>query len=134
MKVDIRFIYIIFMLLLSGACSTGYTGAEGKSLYPYLDPEKLLELVRDPDPEIWIVDVRPREAYARGHIPTARNYPSDSFMERLNEIPKRQYLVFYCESGGRAQLIIDQLEKKGYTRMLNWGGYSRWPDHLRGER
>jgi hypothetical protein len=27
-------------------------------------------------------------------------------------------------------MVINQLEDKGYTRMLNWGGYTRWPYDL----
>ncbi len=51
-------------------------------------------------------------------------------MNRLDELPKSQYLIVYCETGGRAGIVISKLEKVGYTRMMNWGGYTRWPYEL----
>jgi phage shock protein E len=114
------------VLVLSG-CFEGYVGSEGEALKQYLPPEKLQELVKNPDDSIWIIDVRPASAYKKGHIPTARSFPSSEILSRLNEIPKEIYLIVYCETGGRAQSVIKKLEKKGYTRLMNWGGISRWP-------
>ncbi len=112
------------------SCSTGYTASEGDILEKYLEPESLLVLTQNPDPAIWIIDVRPGGAYDNGHIPTAKSFPSGEIMDRLEELPQTQYLIFYCETGGRAQMVIDKLEPRGYTRMLNWGGYTRWPYDL----
>ena len=44
----------------------------------------------------------------------------------LKEIPKSQHLIMVCETGGRAQAVINNLEKAGYTRMMNWGGTYRY--------
>ena len=49
------------------------------------------------------------------------------FEQRLDELPKEQYLILYCETGGRAQSVIKKLEEQGYTKMMNWGGFKRWP-------
>ena len=49
-------------------------------------------------------------------------------MDRLGEIPKTQYLILACETGGRAQSVAKKLEKKGYTRFMNWGATSRYTD------
>ena len=113
-------------LLLTG-CFEGYVGAEGEVLKEYLPPEQLKVLVDKPNDSIWIVDVRPSSAYQKGHIPTARSFPSSEILSRLDEIPKDQYLIVYCETGGRAQSVIKKLERQGYTRLMNWGGISRWP-------
>jgi rhodanese-related sulfurtransferase len=104
----------------------GYVSPEGKVLKKYLEPEELKKLVEKPDESIWIIDVRPSPAYKKGHIPTAKSFPSSAILSRLNEIPKDKYLIIYCETGGRAQMVIRKLEKEGYTRMMNWGGYKRW--------
>ncbi|MFA7195623.1 MAG: rhodanese-like domain-containing protein [Candidatus Neomarinimicrobiota bacterium] len=121
-------ILLLAILLFFGfACSSRQLAEESKSLYPYLEAEALLALTQNPDPQIRIIDLRSPEAYARGHIPTAVNMPSGEIMTRLKELPRSQYLIFYCESGGRAHMVIEQLNNKGYIRMLNWGGYSRWP-------
>lgn len=104
----------------------GYTGADGAMLKQYLEPAQLKELVDKPKKDIWIVDVRPEAAFKKAHIPTARNFPSNRIMSRLSEIPKTQYLIVTCETGGRAQLVIKKLEKAGYTRLMNWGANSRY--------
>ena len=112
------------------SCSTGYTSTDGVDLERYLEPESLLTLTQNPDSTIWIIDVRPASAYNNGHIPTSKSYPSSEIMDRLDELPKSQNLIFYCETGGRAQMVINNLEDAGYTRMFNWGGYTRWPYDL----
>lgn len=109
------------------SCVTGYLSSDAGDLDRFLTPEALKELVDNPDPNIWIIDVRPETAYRAGHIPTARSYPSSQIMDRLEEIPEETYLILYCETGGRAQAVIEQLESAGFNRNLNWGGYSRWP-------
>lgn len=102
-------------------------------LKQYLEPESLKELTENPVDSIWIIDVRPSRAYERGHIPTAKSFPSGEIMDRLDELPKDQYLILYCETGGRAQMVIDNLEEADYTRLMNWGGYKRWEwDYVEG--
>lgn len=108
-------------------CFEGYVGSEGEVLKHYVPPDKLKELVDKPDDSIWIIDVRPASAYKKGHIPTARSFPSSEIMSRLGELSKDQYLILYCETGGRAQGVTKKLETHGYTRVMNWGGISRWP-------
>jgi rhodanese-related sulfurtransferase len=109
------------------ACFEGYVGAEGEVLKQYLSPEKLKALVENPDNAIWIIDVRPSSAYQKGHIPTAKSFPSSEILSRLDELSKDKYLIMYCETGGRSQGVLKKLEKNGYTRFMNWGGISRWP-------
>jgi rhodanese-related sulfurtransferase len=111
-------------------CFEGYVGSEGEVLKQYLPPEKLQTLIANPDDSIWIIDVRPASAYQKGHIPTARSFTSSEIFSRLGEIPKDKYLIMYCETGGRAQGVIKKLQKEGYTRLMNWGGISRWPYEL----
>ena len=122
--------FLVLVVSLLTGCFEGYVGSEGEVLKQYLSPEKLRELIANPDDSIWIIDVRPASAYQKGHIPTARSFPSSEILSRLGEIPKDKYLIIYCETGGRAQGVIKKLEKKGYTRLMNWGGISRWPYEL----
>ncbi len=119
-------VMVAVVAAFTACCFEGYTAAEGAVLKQYLEPAKLKELVDKPKKDIWIVDVRPAEAFRKAHIPTAKNYPSSEIMDRLAEIPKTQYLILVCETGGRAQAVIKKLEGAGYTRMMNWGGASRY--------
>lgn len=118
-------VFPMLALFLAG-CYEGYTGKEGDTLKKYLPPEELKALAENPLDSIWIIDVRPSNAFTRGHIPTAKSFPSSEILSRLDELPKDQYLILYCETGGRAQSVIRNLEKEGYTRHMNWGGFGRW--------
>lgn len=104
----------------------GQTGTKGKFLKKFVEPAQLKKLVENPVDSIWIIDVRPEKAYANGHIPTAKNFPSGSVINRLNEIPKDNYLILYCTVGGLAKVTARQLKKAGYNRYMIWGGISRW--------
>jgi rhodanese-related sulfurtransferase len=130
MKKILIYTLLFATALILTSCSEGYISSEGASLKKYLSPEKLKELTVKPDPNIWIIDVRPDSSYKSGHIPTAMSYPSSVIMNKLGEISKDKYLIVYCETGGRAQAVIKNLEKSGYTKMMNWGGYTRWPYEL----
>ncbi len=104
----------------------GRTGPDGQILKKYIEPVELKKLTENPDDSIWIIDVRPASAYAEGHIPTAKSFPSGTIESRLNEIPREKYLIIYCETGGRVQAVIKKLERNGYTRYMNWGASYRW--------
>ena len=123
---------MLFIILISGSiflssCYEGFTGPEGEMLLKYLQPAELKVLTESPVENIWLIDVRPRAAYQKGHIPTAYSFPSGEIQKRLNELPKDKYLILYCETGGRAQAVLNKLLQEGYTRLMNWGGFSRWP-------
>lgn len=123
-------IIVLAAIIAMSSCSTVYNNNESKSLYPYLETENLLKLTQEADPDILIVDLRSAEEYAAGHIPTAQNYHSAEIMERLDELPKERYYIFYCKSGGNAHAVVEKLQKKGYRRIINWGGILRWPYEL----
>ncbi len=121
----VGFLFLGFFLLTG--CFEGYTGPDGEQLRDYLAPLDLKDLTMSPEPDIWIIDVRPSAAHDAGHIPTARSFPSSEIASRLNELPLNQYLIVQCETGVRAQTVIqDVLEPNGYTRFMNWGGVIRW--------
>lgn len=46
--------------------------------------------------EVVVLDVRPREEYAAGHIPGAVSIPLDELADRLGDIPADQEIVAYC--------------------------------------
>lgn len=119
------FLILASVFLLS--CHRGYISSNGSDIKKYLSPEELKKITDNPDPNIWIIDLRPTSFYKRGHIPTAKSYPTDEIMSRLDEIPKEKYLILYCVLSPGAQMTIKKLEQAGYTKNLNWGRYSRWP-------
>ncbi|MEV4481419.1 ArsR/SmtB family transcription factor [Micromonospora coxensis] len=45
---------------------------------------------------VTVLDVRPREEYAAGHIPGAVSIPLDELADRLAELPDDGHIVAYC--------------------------------------
>ncbi len=125
---------LIFLVLFSGLIElaaaqsvyVGQAGREGKALKRYIEPDELKKLVENPVDSIWIIDVRSEKAYQSGHIPTAKSFPVATIANRINEIPKNQYLIIYCTVGGNAKIASKKLKKADYKRTMNWGGISRW--------
>jgi len=56
--------------------------------------EELLERVRDG--LVTVIDVRPPEEYAQGHVAGALNLPLDRLQERLKDLPPEREVVAYC--------------------------------------
>jgi len=56
--------------------------------------EDLLERVRDG--LVTVLDVRPPEEYAQGHVAGALNVPLDRLQERLKDLPTDREVVAYC--------------------------------------
>ena len=104
----------------------GQAGRGGKALKKYIEPAELKKLVENPVDSIWIIDVRSEKAYLSGHIPTAKSFPVATIANRINEIPKDQYLIIYCTVGAMARIVSKDLKKAGYKRYIDWGGISRW--------
>jgi rhodanese-related sulfurtransferase len=68
----------------------------------FLGPEDTEEIDRD---ELWrrardgtvtVIDVRPAEEYAGGHIPGAISIPLDQLAARLSDLPADSEVVAYC--------------------------------------
>ncbi len=57
-------------------------------------PRELLERARKG--LVAVLDVRPAEEFAAGHVPGALNIPLDQLEKRMRELPKRKEIVAYC--------------------------------------
>jgi len=122
------FVLVALMSVALMGCNEGYIGPDGAPLLYYLPPENLRDIVENPDPNIRLIDVRPFERYVEWHIPTAESYPSSSIAGRLDELPLDQCYIVMCETGPRAQAVIENvLEPNGYRCFMNYGASIRWP-------
>jgi len=75
-----------------------------------------------------VLDVRPSEEYAEGHIPGAINIPIGELRKRLHEIPGAQEIVAYCR-GPYCVMAFDavaELRKKGRTARRLENGFPEW--------
>jgi rhodanese-related sulfurtransferase/DNA-binding transcriptional ArsR family regulator len=77
---------------------------------------------------VTVLDVRPPEEYASGHIPGAINVPVAELKKRLNEIPTDQEIVAYCRGPYclMAFEAVAQLRKKGLKARRLEDGFPEW--------
>lgn len=70
----------------------------------------------------FIIDVREKHEYAKGHIKNAVNIPLSEFRERLDEIPKDRPVYMHCRSSQRSYNAIMALQGLGYDNVINISG------------
>jgi rhodanese-related sulfurtransferase len=91
-----------------------------------LPRKELLERVRDG--LVIVLDVRPPEEYAAGHVPGAVNVPLSELKHYLKELNPKQEIVAYCR-GPHCVLAFDavaSLRKKGLKARRLEDGYPEW--------
>ncbi len=74
--------------------------------------------------DVVVLDVRPSDEYASGHIPGALSIPLDELDERLGELPRETTVVAYCRGPYcvLAPLAVETLRAAGYdARRLDVG-------------
>jgi len=71
-----------------------------------------------------VLDVRRAEEFAAGRVPGARNLPHDRIVADATAlgVPKDAEIVVYCQSGRRANMALEALQKAGYTRLAHLEG------------
>lgn len=77
---------------------------------------------------ITVMDVRPPEEYAAGHIPGAVNIPLKDLEKRIKKLDKNQEIVAYCR-GPYCVLAFDavaRLREKGLNARRLEDGYPEW--------
>ena len=94
-----------------------------------LEPLPATELMsRARDGLITVLDVRPAEEYAAGHLPGAVNIPLNELEKRLSQLPKESEIVAYCR-GPYCVLAFEavaQLRAKGYQAQRLENGFPEW--------
>ncbi len=77
---------------------------------------------------VTVLDVRPTEEYAAGHLPGAINIPLDELEKHLNQLNPEHEIVAYCR-GPHCVLAFDavaRLRAKGMTARRLDGGLPEW--------
>lgn len=88
--------------------------------------EQLLERARQG--EVVVIDVRPDNEFAAGHLPFARSIPLAELAQRLGELPRDKEIVAYCR--GPFCLLSDDavslLGAEGFRVRKIRDGVSEW--------
>lgn len=79
-----------------------------------IPPEELRRRLNAGD--VTLIDVRPGDEFAAGHIPGALSVPVAELANRLRELPKRKEIVAYCRGPYcvLAVTAIELLRQRGY--------------------
>src|SRR5919206_198188 len=78
--------------------------------------------------EVVLIDVRPGEEYAAGHIEGARSIPIDELDERLAELPADREVVAYCRGPfcAYAHQAVRRLRDSGRQARRLEDGWPEW--------
>lgn len=77
---------------------------------------------------VTVLDVRPEDEFALGHLPGARNIPLLDLQRRLRELPKNTEIVAYCR-GPYCVLAFEAvaaLRAKGFKALRLEDGFPEW--------
>ncbi len=70
-----------------------------------------------------IVDVRSPEEFAGGHVAGAINLPLQSLDRGMSKLRKDKPVITCCASGIRSAAAKSQLESRGFSPVVNGGGW-----------
>lgn len=113
--------------------SVAHLGEVERAAREYLGEEvetigraELLERLRQGD--VVVVDVRPEEEFAAGHIEGARSIPLEELERRLAELPPGQEVVAYCRGPfcAYAHEAVRRLADAGRSARRLEGGWPEW--------
>lgn len=78
--------------------------------------------------DLIVIDVRPPEEYAAGHLPQAVSMPLSQLRRRLDELPQDRTIVAYCRGPycAFAHSAIRQLRRHGYVAQRLEDGLPEW--------
>jgi rhodanese-related sulfurtransferase len=78
--------------------------------------------------EVVVIDVRPGDEFAAGHLPYARSLPLAELRKRLDELPKNKPVVAYCRGPFcmMAKDAVVLLQKRGYKASKLDDGVAEW--------
>jgi len=96
-----------------------------KALEP-VDRAALLRRVRQG--EVTVLDVRPAEEYAAGHIPGAHSVPLADLKRRLSELPRKGEIVAYCRGPYCVMSVeaVSVLRAAGFKAVRMEDGVADW--------
>jgi rhodanese-related sulfurtransferase len=76
-----------------------------------------------------VLDLRPAEAFAAGHLAGARNLPPDQLPQAGDTLKKykEKPVIVYCDTGTQSGPAARKLAEQGFTKAVNLrGGLTAW--------
>jgi rhodanese-related sulfurtransferase/DNA-binding transcriptional ArsR family regulator len=77
---------------------------------------------------VTVLDVRPEEEYAAGHVPGAINVPIEKLESYLSKLPKRKEVVAYCRGPYCLMSFeaVEKLRRRGFKARRLEDGFPEW--------
>jgi len=126
---------VVGLLAALGSVGEAYVAEVERIVRLYLTEKDTLEpvparelLERAKKGLVTVLDVRPPEEFAAGHLPGAVNIPVHELEKRLGELPKRKEVIAYCR-GPYCLMSYDAvqlLRKKGLKARRLQNGLPEW--------
>ncbi len=94
-----------------------------------LDPVPAREVLRRlKNGLVTVLDVRPAEEFAAGHLPGAINVPVEKLETYLSKLPKRKEVIAYCRGPYCLMSFeaVEKLRRRGFRAKRLVDGYPEW--------
>ena len=118
-------VYVSFAIFLA-ATTYQYMRPKDPRNYTSVKVAEAYDLMKE-NRDVYILDVRMRDEYRKGHLRNAKNIPLGDVDKRLSKIPRNSKVLVYCRNGARSIRAIRRLEVAGYTNLYHMHeGYRGW--------
>jgi adenylyltransferase/sulfurtransferase len=78
-----------------------------------------------------LIDVREPYEWDVARIPGAKLIPLGELASRMSELDSADEIVIHCKVGGRSAKAVRELQKAGFSKLLNVeGGILAWSDRV----
>ncbi len=114
---------------MSGGISVAQLLSEAAAEVPFMSMEEVKTRISAAANDFIVLDVRERDSFDAGHIPTAQHLPRGLLELKVNEaLPDPTVrIVTYCDYGKISTLAAATLRRMGFTRAVALdGGMKAW--------
>ena len=118
--------YLSGLLVLAAIMTAVYEFNARKQAFMAISPQDAIRLMNQ---NALVLDLRPADAFAAGHLAGARNLPPDQILKAGDTLKKykEKPVVVYDESGSLGTSAARQLAAQGFTKAVNLrGGIAAW--------
>jgi rhodanese-related sulfurtransferase len=98
---------------------------EGRTGSETISAEEARKLVAGPD-SVKILDLRPQEEFAEGHITGAENVDPGDLDSAVSGLSKHEPLIVVCADGERSGELAARLRDEGFDAAIIRGGMDSW--------
>jgi len=85
-----------------------------------------VEKAKDNLDSFHVIDIRPPDYYAKGHVPGAKNIPMTEMGKAIPTLPTDKPLLIICNSGQTSGQTISLLRLVGFDALSLKGGTIGW--------